>query len=43
MSHLQRAAVLAKAKQVPKWQHDPVFTEQVQRIRAHFFSQSAPD
>jgi hypothetical protein len=41
MSHHQRAAVLAKAKQVPKWQRDPVFTEPVQRIRAHFFTHSA--
>jgi hypothetical protein len=43
MSHHQRAAVLAKVKQVPKWQRDPVFTGLMQRIRAHFFTQSALD
>jgi hypothetical protein len=43
MSHHQWAAVLAKVKQVPKRRRDPVFTEPVQRIRAHFFTRSGLD
>jgi hypothetical protein len=34
---------LAKAKRILKWHRDPEGTDLVQRIRKHFFTQSALD